>query len=241
MSELINFRDFGGLPTTNGSHIKIGIFYRSGSYRDLLKEDREFIQSLGIKNLFDYRENLELDKEEAQEDLCDTFHAISASAHLGIFEENNKKGRVEITEHDMLEMYRALPFKNPAYQNLFDTLQQDNPVPLLHNCTAGKDRTGVASALVQLCLGANREAVMLDYLKSMDSYESIVLNEKRRLNGQSENTLLQKLSAVIVKPAYLKMALDEILVRYETFEKYFEEEYGITKEIRQDLINKYTD
>lgn len=241
MSELINFRDFGGLPTENGKTIKTGIFYRSGSYRDLQLEDREFIQSLGIKNLFDYREGLEQDTDEKQSELADTFHAVSASGHLGIFDDNDNGEVVKISDESMIDMYERLPIKNPAYKVLFEVLIGEDSVPMLHNCTAGKDRTGVASALVQLCLGATMDSVLLDYMKSMEAFDSIMLNERRRLNGNSECDLLHKLPGLIIKPSFLVTALDSILETYGSFDAYFTKEFGLDVENRKVLMAKYTE
>ena len=39
-------------------------------------------------------------------------------------------------------------------------------LPQLFHCTAGKDRTGFAAALVLLSLGVDREQVMVDFLLS---------------------------------------------------------------------------
>ena len=241
MSELINFRDFGGLPTENGKNIKKGIFYRSGSYRDLGFEDRQFIQSLGIQNLFDYREDMEQDTDEKQVELAETFHAVSASGHLGIFDDEDNGEVVKISDESMMDMYRRLPIENPAYKVLFEVLVEEDSVPLLHNCTAGKDRTGVASALVQLCLGATMDSVLLDYMKSMEAFGSIMKNERRRLNGNSECDLLHKLPGLIIKPSFLVTALESIINTYGSFDEYFTQEFGLDVEKRVLLMNKYTE
>ncbi|CAM3705527.1 tyrosine-protein phosphatase [Erysipelothrix urinaevulpis] len=241
MSELINFRDFGGIETKEGKKIKEGIFFRSGSYRDLLEEDREYIKSLGIQNLFDYRETNELDKDEKREELTQNFHEISASAHLGTFEQNTDDEFITIDDASMIEFYQRLPMGNPAYKNLFKTLLEDDAVPMLHNCTAGKDRTGIATALIQLSLGVDYDAILLDYLKSMDAYEYILQNERRRLNGHAEETLMHKLSGLVVKPAFLKAALDAVLEEYETVENYLEQEFDLNEENITKLRLKYTE
>lgn len=241
MSELINFRDFGGLETTDGKKIKKGIFFRSGSYRDLLEEDREYIKSLKIKNLHDYREPNELDKDEKQIEMTENFHPISASAHLGIFEQNTEETVVVIDDKSMIDFYKKLPFDNPAYKNLFETLMEEDAVPLLHNCTAGKDRTGIATALIQLSLGARMDSVLLDYMKSMDAYEYILENERRRLNGHSDCSLMNKLSGLIIKPAYLNAAFDEIINKYGSFDEYFEKEFSLGSKEREILKLRYTE
>ena len=241
MSQLINFRDFGGLPTKNGKKIKKGLFYRSGSYRDIRLEDRSYIQSLGLKHLFDYREGLEQDTDERQFEMASEFHAVPASEHLGIFDNDNLDKVVKLDEASMINMYKGLPVGNPAYKHLFRVLMSEDSVPMLHNCTAGKDRTGVASALIQLALGARMESVFLDYMKSMEAFEAILDNEKRRLNGNSECDLMHKLPGIIIKPSFLEASFDAIIGTYGSFDEYFLQEFGLDEEKRAVLIDKFTE
>lgn len=241
MSELINFRDFGGLNTNDGRRIKEGLFFRSGSYRDLLETDREMIKALGIKNLFDYREGLEVDVDERQIELATTFHQLSASEHLGGFDTGEPGRYITLTAESMIDFYEKLPFSNPAYQNLFNVLKEEDAVPMLHNCTAGKDRTGVATALVQKMLGANDDEIMADYMKSMDAFEYIVANENRRLAGKEPISILYKVSGLVIMPRYLEAAFSAIISRYDTFENYFEKEYGLDEETIERLRDLYTE
>jgi protein-tyrosine phosphatase len=50
----------------------------------------------------------------------------------------------------------------PQYKEMFENLLE-NKAPLAVNCTAGKDRTGVASALILSVLGVDRATVVADY------------------------------------------------------------------------------
>lgn len=242
MSELINFRDFGGYPTKDGRKIKTGIFYRSGSYRDLTEEDRAYVKTLNIQNLHDFREPTELDKDERKEGLAKNVHDISASLHLGGFEEDPSVPYTVLSSESMIEFYEKLPFSNPAYQNVFKVLQEEDAVPYLHNCTAGKDRTGVATALIQLALGMHEDAIVYDYMLSMEAYDAIFENEVRRLKeGRTVETLLYKVPGLIIKPGYLKSALTAIIEKYGSYETYFEAEYGLDSEKLEALRERYTE
>ena len=66
-------------------------------------------------------------------------------------------------------IYRKLPFEQaPSYRHLFNMLAQRR-VPLLFNCSAGKDRTGIAAALILSALGAPHETILDDYLLSNET------------------------------------------------------------------------
>lgn len=242
MSELINFRDFGGYKTRSGRVVKKNIFYRCGSYRDLTEEDREYLRSLNIQNLLDYRENHELDKDEYRETFAKKVHTLSASAHLNVLHQGNEDAFAVLSSDSMIDFYRKLPFDNPAYKNMFKVLQEDNATPYLHNCTAGKDRTGVATALILVLLDVHTKVVMAEYMLSMNAYEQIYSNEVRRLADSSrENELLHKIPGLVVMPTYLKAAFDAILERYGSYEAYFEKEYGLDEAAIQALRERYTE
>lgn len=242
MSELINFRDFGGYPTKDGKNVKKGIFYRGGSYRDLTDSDRKYIQSLNIKNLHDYREEQELDTDERQHELAENAHIISASAYLGGFESDEEAEFDELTSDSMIEFYEQIPFGNPAYKNVFKVLQEDNAVPYLHNCTAGKDRTGLASALILTALNVDYHIVMSDYMKSMNAYNEIFNNEVRRLkNGRQVGSLLYKMPGLVIMPKYLDASFNAIFTKYGSLENYFLEEFGMDQAAMEAFKAKYTE
>lgn len=242
MSGLINFRDFGGYPTQDGTHVKKGIFYRGGSYRDLTESDREYIKSLNIKNLHDYRESMELDSDEKQEELADVAHIISASAYLGGFERDEEAEYEELTSDAMIAFYEQIPFGNPAYKNVFKVLQEDDAVPYLHNCTAGKDRTGLASALILSALNVDYHIIMSDYMKSMNAYNEIFNNEVRRLtNGRQVGSLLYKIPGLVIMPKYLDASFNAIFTKYGSLENYFLEEFGMDADALDKFRARYTE
>ncbi|QIK69331.1 tyrosine-protein phosphatase [Erysipelothrix sp. HDW6C] len=242
MSELINFRDFGGYPTTDGRRVKKDIFFRCGSYRDLTEEDRHYIKSLNIQNLCDYRERHEIDKDERQSELSKRVHTISASEHLGAFEEDPQAPYTVLSTEGMIEFYERLVFDNPAYINVFELLQNENAVPYLHNCTAGKDRTGIASALILLALGVDEEIVMYDYLKSLEAFDAILENEVRRLKpNRTTESLYHKMPGIIVKPSYLLAAFETIKEKYGDFATYFEKEFSLDEQGLESLRLRFTE
>jgi protein tyrosine/serine phosphatase len=70
----------------------------------------------------------------------------------------------------MTKLYTVLPVEAlPKYRVLFSFLSDPSNLPLLYYCSAGKDRTGVASALVLYALGADMETIMQDYLYSTEN------------------------------------------------------------------------
>jgi len=101
------------------------------------------------------------------------------------------------------------------YKDFFHLLQNEENVPLLFHCTAGKDRTGMGAALVLYALGADDNTVIEDYLES-----NIYL--KYKYAGYIEQyPNLQSLFEV--KREFLEAGIQHIKNEYGTVERYLEE------------------
>jgi protein-tyrosine phosphatase len=72
----------------------------------------------------------------------------------------------------MIEIYRRLPYEQAdSYRQLFKRIAE-GPLPLMFHCSAGKDRTGVAAALLLTILGVPRDTIIEDYLLTERFFES---------------------------------------------------------------------
>ena len=102
--------------------------------------------------------------------------------------------------------------------------------PLLFHCSAGKDRTGVAAALILLALGVSRQDVMEDYLLTNTCRAATRAELGEKFAAAMGNTPAR--DAVVnlftgVQRESLELALDAIDQRYPSFEAYLQDQYGI--------------
>jgi protein-tyrosine phosphatase len=88
----------------------------------------------------------------------------------------------------------------------------ENNTPLLFHCSAGKDRTGFASALFLASLGVDKETIIQDYLLSKKQVE------EKYAGFVAENPVLEPL--MTVKREYIEAALDLIDKEYGGMENY---------------------
>jgi len=77
-----NFRDLGGYPAADGKYVKWGLLYRSGRLDALSSKDFEYLESIGLRLICDFRNTNEREKAEtkwvggnAPEILCDPLYA----------------------------------------------------------------------------------------------------------------------------------------------------------------------
>ena len=143
---------------------------------------------------------------------------------------------------DMNLFYRELPLNNPAYRAMFRAICEGE-TPLLFHCTAGKDRTGVAAALILTMLGVSRDDVMADYLHSNNCRGDAVTRVKARYAAaiRRDPRMEQVIDDLMgVKREYLEVAFAAIEQEYPTFEAYLNGEYGIDAGKLEELRLRYT-
>lgn len=162
-----NFRDLGGYPTKDGKHVKRGLLFRSGAMTSLTTADYAYLKALKIETVMDLRSDEELDLYPnlwAKSEGIRYLH--SSYSILGLFQES---ARASATENSSFEdAYAAiLQLLKPQLSDYFGALI-NGEVPMVVNCSAGQDRTGIAAALLLSALGVNRSLIIEDYLLSTD-------------------------------------------------------------------------
>lgn len=165
-----NFRDLGGYRTGDGRMVRWGLLFRSGAMQHLTAKDFEYLHKLGIRTVCDLRDNNERSKAKTPWPDANMPNVIAGDYTLedrGIgIPSSTVEWTAERARSIMLEQYKdMLPRFRQEYRRIFSELLAGN-APLAFNCSAGKDRTGVASALILTALGVPRETVMQDYLLS---------------------------------------------------------------------------
>ena len=237
-----NLRDLGGYVTADGRTLKWRTLYRSGAIYALTADDRAYMRKLGITAICDLR----TPRERAHRPM-DWHDGLEVQYYGGVPLESGANlekllGEGMTLRQQMLErmhfIYRRLPFEQaPSYRHLFDMLAQHR-VPLLFNCSAGKDRTGLAAALILSALGVPHETILDDYLLSNETAEGLQVMMMDRNPRYAE---LLAIDPDALRPvlqadtSYLAMAFEEIEQRCGSIEAYMHEHLGVTADARTAL------
>lgn len=217
-----NFRDLGGYLTADGRITRWRQLFRSNHLGHLTAADIEVVRSLGVRSAFDFR-----GLDERAEAICGVseiaVHSLpieptvvaALHAHLAAG---------SLCGADALEIMRD-SYRNyvrcntHSFRALFAHLQ-DNNAPVVMHCTAGKDRTGFACALVLYALGVSDEIIAEDYL---------LTNQFYRRDPSSGTDLPEDVLQAIggVEASYLAAGLDAIRADYGDLECYLQEGLGV--------------
>jgi protein-tyrosine phosphatase len=227
-----NFRDLGGIASQDGRVVKKGYFYRSANLENLSKEDVDTLKKLNIKCIFDYRSDNEANNHPSTE--------IEGIKNIRVPAMNLQKFSEKSGAFNMLkENYHELPINNPSYRRLVELVRDPDMLPLLNHCTAGKDRTGVGSAIILMILGVSRENIIKDYLKSNDFAENEI-NNLIEQKPEFKKVDREKLNHIFgVNLDYINAAFDRIDDEYKTVEDYLNGEFGLDLDELNNLRNMY--
>ena len=233
-----NFRDLGGYPAKGGRYTRWRLLFRSNHLGALTADDIELLSALGVKSAFDLR-----GAEERLPTLCRhegiAVHSLPIEpVMMAALRERLAAGKpltAEVTAELMRESYRNYVRHNTAsYKTLFAHLLDDT-APLVIHCTAGKDRTGFAAALILKSLGVSDDLIVEDYLLTNRFY--------RRAEAGVSNELPEEVRAVLgsVEASFLIAALDTVRSDYGDLEAYFEAGLGLGRRERATLDRRYLD
>ena len=200
----VNFRDMGGYRTNDGRLVRWGQVYRAGSLAELSDEDVAYLQRLGLRLSCDLRSPDEV------ADHPDRLPPGAEARHLPIAAEVGRLRRAVTLlrkRHRIQELlqqvYTVMIDQNgPIFAGVIRTAADPAHRPLVIHCTAGKDRTGLAAALMLLALGVPEETVIADYTLSNQAFDILA----GRMRPEMERLYAFGFGEVQVRPFLLAEA-----------------------------------
>lgn len=220
-----NTRELGGYPTKTGKCTNFHVYIRSSKLTDLTKKDNEFLKEYGVTDIIDLRGSTSIQKTFVSDDNYNPeyfkFHYIPLS---------NTKVESYIRENEFSKDfnfgigYGYILENKEKIKEVFDVLASAKGAVLYH-CTAGKDRTGIVSALILGLCGVKDEDIIANYLVT-----SIYISSAKYMSTYSEN--MKRSDAL-----FISTFINELRSKYGSFESYLLS-CDISKENLEKIKNK---
>lgn len=235
LSSAPNFRHLGGYAGHNGRPVAARRIFRSDHLGGLTPEDEVRLRAVGLRRVVDFRGVTE--RAAAPCALSSlTVHSLPIEPTIvQVITERVTSGHRlspgEVVEH-MRNTYRGFVRNNThRFAELFAHLLASGE-PIVFHCTAGKDRTGLAAALVLHSLGVSEADVLRDYLLTNDRLQP--------LEG-SRHGLDPAVASVLsrVQPEFLQAACELIATDHGDVETYLREGLGVGERERGRLRELY--
>ena len=227
-----NFRDLGGYATADGRKVRWRRIFRSNHLGNLTDDDIAVLRGLGLKTAFDFRGSQERLPAMCRHDgIVVHSLAIEPITAATLRKRLAEAGELPpaIAREVMQNTYRDYIHTNSnAFRKLFSYLIEDS-APLVIHCTAGKDRTGVAAALILRALGVAQTTILEDYLLTNQFY-------KLDAHATTSDDLPAHVRAVIgrVEQGFLDAAFGAIDAEYGDLNAYLTKGLGVgPPEIRE--------
>lgn len=253
---LNNTRDLGGMPAADGRRIRAGKLIRSGHLYFASVTDLERLEAM-VSTVVDFRTAQEREEKPDPELAYATNHHLpilgKSSAGVTREEEADRVAALDFL-HDaeaaylhMRDTYTAFPVSEVAlagYRRFVEILVEPHEGAVLWHCTAGKDRAGFASIIVEEALGVPRNVIARDYLFTNECLSGEVgslmdmLSENVPAEGrQAAKAAMRYLFGA--EQEYLDALYASVAESWGTFGRFLERGLGVTPEVRDQLRGMY--
>ncbi|KAF9302697.1 hypothetical protein BGZ74_004990 [Mortierella antarctica] len=247
---VLNFRNVGNTWITSKtdetvSYLRPGIIYRCADISKPTPEGIKVLESLNITDVFDLRSNSETERRGTFEndkikrhhtpvfsdvDYSPTQIALRFTMYLG--------GTEGFCEAYMSMLPNIRQFFPPILKHIVE-----KRTPFIVHCTAGKDRTGVVCALLQMICGVDEEQIAWEYeltRRCLPIKEEDVNFLKAAIGGESSEAQVR--GVLSTHEDYMFRFLEEFHAKYGTIHDFLIKELDMTMEqihtVRDALITK---
>jgi protein-tyrosine phosphatase len=261
LAGLNNFRDYGGYRTMDGRRVKWGLLYRSDHLSSIPPQTVDYIRSLGIASVIDYRSADEI-RRRPNKDVGErrTFN-FDPSAHTAELaaqfaaspdDENRAlidkilasvpKEKINARGEQVLEQYRNFvnsEKSKKAFHDMITVMLDRNNAPNIQHCRGGKDRTGYGVLLVLTMLGVCKDDIIHDYMITRENRitRNIEKMAQYRQLTDDQDVLDYLLSLIDTREYFIKEAFYAMEKTAGSAERYIKRELGFTDKDFQ-LIQK---
>lgn len=243
MEGAYNFRDTGGYKTTDGKEVILGKVYRSDAIDKLSDKDLKTFKDRKISSVVDFRGVEEAKK--APDRLPQNTTYLLCPAGSNNLPTAQDMAKLLKDKNFLFDMYGegGLPYFGERYRALFVQLLTLPPdEALLFHCTGGRDRTGMATALLLNILGVPQDVIEKDYVASnfylaKNPTMKNMYSGLSKMAGMSEAEIKQQME---LRPELIRNFFGAISKKYGSVENFFQVEMGIGPNEVAILKLKYT-
>lgn len=261
---IVNARDLGGYAVQDGRRVRDGLLLRSAHLAEATDTDLQYLSQLPTAAVIDMRKEDEkkgkVDRTVPGAEYIPLPIDATGNAGAGMTEKEKKKftGHKKFEVKKIIvaaafnkkaqevarEMYPILLFRPESQEQFaafFRHVLAAERGAVLYHCSQGKDRTGIASALLLAALGADRDTIVSDFDATNKVYESDVKKFSvlvRLLGGKDEEVGVVKAFLGCNTDNFIR-ALDRIDREYGSLDAYLHGPMGLTDEDIQTLRARY--
>jgi protein-tyrosine phosphatase len=229
----LNFRDLGGYPASGGT-TRWGVVYRADKLSELTDADLAHLGGLGIRTVCDFRYDREVDEDPSR--LPDGARVVRMAIGSSVGDNPNsledliRAGAItHVVAADVADSYvRTLEQRTDLLRGLVELVADPEHHPVVIHCTAGKDRTGIAAALLLGAVGVDEATIIQDYALT-DQYRSEARLADIGPRLARDGIDIENLRVLFTAPAEtMELALAGVRERWGGILPYVTDELGVS-------------
>lgn len=202
---VFNCRDIGGYFTEDHQVVKNHVFLRADNLTGLLDTEIEFLKKEGLEAVIDLRHQNEIDLDPdpfvEREDVH--YHNIAILDHAQFTLE-------DLNQIKLSDLYIQISENKQFIKQVFDTFAQYEGAVLYH-CSAGKDRTGVITALLFKLVGVANVDIVTNYEVSFTYLVPKYVDADRNVSEVYADLFASKPETMVTFLQYLDAKYPDIL------------------------------
>jgi len=242
MEGAVNFRDIGGYKTSDGKEVVKNRIFRAADISRLTDRDLQRMAERYIYNVIDFRGTEESAK--APDRLLPGTDYLLCPAGSDSLPTVKDLAEMLKDKDFLLSMYGtpSMQYYGTRYKPLFRRLLElpNTEAGLLYHCTGGRDRTGMATALILYTLKVPMETIEADFVASniylapqnKGMYRSMI-----EASGLTESEIVDRMK---LRPELLRNFFGAIRENYGSVENFLAKELGVGAKEQALLIRKFT-
>ncbi|TDE15692.1 tyrosine-protein phosphatase [Dyadobacter psychrotolerans] len=246
----VNFRDLGGLVTRDGKTVRWGKIYRSDNLSKLDAGDYQKFNDLHIATVMDLRTDHEIiGKEDRLPANVTYIHTPTVTDREGQIAQLRKKVlNGAISEEQAKE--QTIRFYEDAVTVNLDSMRSiihrilDSEQPVLYHCSAGKDRTGIVSALILAILKVDRDTIVNEFL--MSNYYRQKKTQKLMSKAKFAKVIKPKMDLkaiqvfMTVDESFINAVFNVIDKKYGGIDLFIENQLEYNPKLREAVVARFT-
>jgi protein-tyrosine phosphatase len=231
LASVDNFRDVAGKDgyQVKGGKMRRGVVYRSNALT-LTPADLATVDKLGISTDIDLRTPSEI--KQTPDVLPAGVEYINVNFMGG---DSAASGALPTTTADAVTMMQKAnssmaesETSQTSLRRVLTAILNSDGAVIIH-CTAGKDRTGYVSAILQSIAGASTDTIYQDYLLTNDYTKARVDQTVAAMRAKQGDQAADAFAAVYgVQKSFLRAGLDAIKTKDGTVHDYLTKTIGLT-------------
>ena len=234
---IFNLRDLGGYATADGHTVKTGCLFRSDELHALTEADVATVAQLGVRVLFDLRNQVERDLRPNPPLADVVVHERQAPPQDSsgmTLEQQVAAGikPVQADDDEFGDVYIALlTYLGNELRHIVELAADASDKPLLFHCVAGKDRTGITAAILLGLLGVPDETILDDYELTTTLWTPNRMEQLAELIAEHDLDADNLRVMASARRPVLAKALAHLHATWGTFDTYAQEALGVAPDV----------